>query len=117
MGVRPGLEGRSGQAFSQVEHFALGVTACAGLHDESQIAEDENGQANEHRCEDTNLSTLVTLTLRGTTHLKQPHLLLLHGAREVIYRFTRRAPESGSYPNAHTLGALRLEQTLVLMHD
>src|SRR6202790_5895544 len=55
VGVRPGLVGRSGQAFSQVEHFALGVTACAGLHEESQIPGDENGHANERRREESNL--------------------------------------------------------------
>ncbi len=95
-GVRPGLVRRSGQAIRHVAQFALGVMACAGLHDESQIAGDENGQANEHRREETNLSTLVTLTLHGTAHLKQPHLLLLHVVREVIYRFGRRTPDSGS---------------------
>src|ERR1700677_160829 len=77
VGVRPGLVGCSGQAFSQVEQFALSVTACPGLHDESRIPGDENCQANEHRAEESNLSTLVTLALRGTTHLEQPHLLLL----------------------------------------
>src|ERR1700676_1927542 len=37
VGVRSRLEDRSGLAFSQVEHFALGVTPCAGLHDEPPI--------------------------------------------------------------------------------
>src|SRR6202790_5808620 len=55
VGVRPRLVGRSGQVFSQVEHFALGVTACAGLHEESQIPGDENGHANERRREESNL--------------------------------------------------------------